>query len=248
MMKFLLAFLIFTACSLQEPAPKIQVPTGQLEPIAEYETEVPEPSGLSMSDNGDFLWTVSDQTGMVYAISFRGRVLKQLAYQGQDLEGVVQNPGNGTLWVVEEQLRQLVKLDTAGNELARFTIDVEQKGANSGLEGVAYDPSAQRFFLLNEKDPSLFITLDGNFNVRSALQVDFVNDCSGLTFELPGRCLWLLSDASRMAVKMDTTGAVLAKYTLPWDKAEGVAVDNERGLLYIVNDSRSKLYHFKLPK
>ncbi len=247
-MRYLLILLFLTACSLQESGVKQELPVGKLTLIAEYEMDVPEPSGLSLSANGKFLWTVSDQTGLVYAVSFEGKKLRELTYHGEDPEGIVQNSSDQTLWVVEEQRRELVHLDTLGNESERFVVDVENRSANSGLEGIALDVSGNTIYLLNEKDPALFLKLDQNMLVQNAILVNFAEDCSGLTFDAQQRCLWMLSDASKTLIKMDTTGVPLIKYALPWDKAEGIAVDNRSNVVYMVNDSRSMLSLFELPQ
>jgi len=134
-MKFLLLlFFVMAACSVTESGEDVAPPVPERQPqlIAEYALDIPEPSGLALSVNGRYLWTVSDQTGCVYKITLDGKAIRQLSYRGDDLEGVVQSPVDSTLWVAEEQLREVVQLDTLGNERQRHKINVENRENTAG--------------------------------------------------------------------------------------------------------------------
>lgn len=190
------------------------------------------------------LWTVSDHTGKAYKVDFDGNVLQTLAYTGNDLEGIVIDPDDGTLWVAEEYLSQIVQLDARGNELQR--VDVTGASGSSGLEGITINPANGHFYLLKEKDPGVLIELDPEFNLLSYRRINFAKDFSGIFFESSQQNLWIVSDKSETVYKCDLEGRVLTEYPIEVDKAEGIAVDFENSRIYIVSDSNEKLYLFSI--
>lgn len=243
---YLLILLLIMACSLDDGMNATDSKSDLIE-IASYRIDgVPEPSGLSLHINGKSLWTVSDQTAKVYQISLSGQLLKTLPYIGQDLEGVSQSPLDGTLWVAEERKRELVQMDSLGNEISRHKISVETNDINSGLEGLAANPRYRRFFVLNEKNPALFMDVSANASVQYSKKIQYVNDCSGIYAEPSGAFLWMVSDESRMIVKCDSLGNKLGTFRIDVDKAEGIAVSTADNLIYIVSDSRQKLYVYQM--
>ncbi len=240
-------FLFFLGgCTLDDTTgPGIE--PGGISEITSMRIGVPEPSGLSLHANGKSLWVVSDQTAQVYQIALDGRLLKTLSYQGQDLEGISQSQTDLTLWVAEERKREVVRLDSTGRELNRFKVAVENRSENSGLEGLALHPFSNQMFVLNEKNPALFVRLAEKGTIQTSRLVTYVKDCSGLSIEGAGRFFWLVSDESRKIIKCDSTGAMLASYPIDIDKPEGIAVSTADSLIYVVSDSEQKLYIFKLP-
>ncbi len=244
----LIIFFLGYSCDLDDTTGPELIRAGLTE-ITSVRIDVPEPSGLSLNAAGNRLWVVSDRTAKVYQITLDGRLLQTLSYVGEDLEGVSQSRTDLTLWVAEERKRQLVQLDTTGRELNRFKIKVENSDTNdnSGLEGVALHPLTNRPFVLNEKNPALFVTLHSNGTIEQTRVVTEVKDCSGLAIERGGRFFWLISDESRSVVKYDSLGSVAAVYPTGVDKGEGIAVSTADSLIYVVSDSEQKLYIFKMP-
>lgn len=238
--------LILGGCTLNDTTGPGVEPGGITE-ITSMRIEVAEPSGLSLHVNGKSLWVVSDQTARVYQMALDGRTLKTLLYEGQDLEGVCQSKTDLTIWVAEERKREIVQLDSTGQELARFKVAVENRSENSGLEGLALHPLFNTTFVLNEKNPALFVHLADRGIIQSSRPVKYVKDCSGLSIEAAGRFFWLVSDESCRIVKCDSTGAQLSSYPIDVDKAEGIAVSTTDSLIYVVSDSEQKLHIFKMP-
>lgn len=245
--KILFIFLFsLVSCSLNEDIQAAGKYT-EIEAINSYTLSVPEPSGLSLHTDGKSLWTVSDQTGMVYQISLDGVLLKTLSFRGEDLEGITQSPIDNTLWVVEERLRALVQIDTNGKELSRSEISVEINQDNCGLEGVVIHPQSGLCYIVNEKQPQLLLRLNAQNQIEKQFALEFSEDCSGITFEENGNYIWLLSDESRLVMKYDLNGNKNAIYSIDIDKAEGIAVNAVDSLIYIVSDSQQELYQFKMP-
>lgn len=222
--------------------------------IAVYPLDIGDPSGLTIDMSGEFLWTVSDDPGdHIYKISFEGEILDVLtAYEGDDMEGITMNPNDGTLWVAEEKLRQIVQLTVEGEVLQVVDVPVEQNNLNDGLEGIAWNPANDHVFILNEKNPRLFIELDSQFNVHRTVSPIFdypynMQDLAGLFYLHEEREFWIVSDDSEKIVVTDKELNPLRGYKLSGDKFEGIAVDTNRERLYLVNDREEALYVFELP-
>ncbi len=237
---------ILTGCNLNDSTAVTPPPDGSfIKKIAEYSTEVSEPSGLTLGRNGKCLWTVSDNTNHVYKISLEGKVLKELSYNGDDLEGIVYDKRDGSLWVVEEQLRQIVHIDTNGAELGRFDVTNLEGSGNSGLEGICLDNNFS-FYVLNEKKPRLWAKLDSSFKAVIIKKIEFTEDLSGICSDTEVNKFWLVSDQSKMLFLWSPETGVLKSAKLDFPKAEGIAIDFENGIVYIVSDETGKLYVFKL--
>jgi len=211
--------------------------------IGEFDLSIPEPSGLTLNKDGTALWSVSDNTNHVYNISLEGDVLTELNFTGNDLEGIVYDSTDNTLWLAEEQLREVVHIDLNGNELDRFSIDIPGSG-NSGLEGICLD-TASTHYVLNEKDPRLWAKLRSDFSTQIQKEINEVDDLSGITFDRTKKMFWIVSDVSRLLFLWDPDQGIIKRFDLPFAKAEGVAYDPVLNRIYIVSDLTNKLYIYE---
>jgi uncharacterized protein YjiK len=212
---------------------------------ASFPLQFQEPSGLALDAGGEALWVVGNDPSRVYRISLEGRTLAKLTYEGKDLEGIVLDPADSSLWVVEERAIEVVHLDRTGNELARTRLGLSGS-TNSGLEGICLSP-AGTVLVLKEKDPGLLIELTASLAVAVQYPLAFAEDYSDLTWDPSGSWLWVLSDQDRTLFRCSPSGEPLAAYGISAAKPEGVAVDAARGLVYVVSDSRNRLYVYTLP-
>ena len=78
----LLSLLISLSC-LKNSSTNPSTTYPFLKKEADYKLFVKEPSGLSLSVDGNFLWTVSDQTNKVYQLTLTGVIIKKLLYKGK---------------------------------------------------------------------------------------------------------------------------------------------------------------------
>jgi len=163
-----------------------------------------------------------------------------LDFKGDDMEGIAYDPSDATLWIVEEKRREVVHLDTDGEVLFRRKLDLNGK-SNSGLEGISLDSNGT-LYVLNEKSPGLFITLNDDLSIRNRHQLDFAEDFSALDYHRGQDDFWIISDKSQALYLWNPREGVAAIYPLPFGKAEGVAVDEAAGLIYIVSESGDRLY------
>jgi uncharacterized protein YjiK len=216
-----------------------------LNPVEVYAVSIPETSDLSFGSSTDILYTVSDRTAKVYKITTQGKVLSELSYTGSDLEGVCYVE-NQFLYVAEERLRKIIKLDLQGNQLGDKPISVGINDENQGLEGISYATFNKHFFILNEKNPGLLIETDENLNVLKSYQLSFANDYSGICVDNVNQQLWIVSDESASVTKCTMKGELIESYRIPVSNPEGIAFDPENGQVYIISDTEARLYLFKI--
>ncbi len=220
---------------------------GKLEKIGEYNLSVAEPSGLSFGRGGSSLFTVSDNANKVYEIDFQGNVIRELAYEGEDLEGVTYNPVDDVLAIVEERKREVVLLNyDTGEEMERFDIAVKVNEENKGLEGISWSSANYAYYLLNENSPALMMVWKKNAGIISEVDLNFASDYSGIFVDNKEGNLWIVSDESQMLFRCDYNARVLEKFELNFSKAEGIAVDYENNVVYVVSDKLSKLFVYKI--
>ena len=205
---------------------------------------VPEPSGLDLSFDEKTFWIVSDQDSKVYLIDSWGKEVKSFKVAGEDLEGITVI-SDSTIAIVLERTREVVILDTSGNELKRASLNLKGE-LNSGLEGITYNPEKKNFYVLNEKKPRLLLTLDENLVEQRRDTLNFAKDFSGLFFDDNDDTLWLLSDENQEIYKTDLSGNVIREFKIKVKQPEGIALNKERTKLFIVSDVTGNLYVFDI--
>ena len=103
------AVVLVAGCGKSNPAAPQGTP-----PLTLLETHplaIREPSDLTIDETGTILWTVTNHPEKVYRLGLDGHVADSLSYVGDDLEGVVYDPRDRTLWLAEEGLREVVHID-----------------------------------------------------------------------------------------------------------------------------------------
>jgi len=236
--------MFVTACDVNEPPPEISNP--ELVLIESIHLNVPEPSGLTLNLDGTALYIVSDpQDNRLYKLSLSGEILDTLSYIGVDLEGVTVDHRDGTLWVVEESLAEMVQIDSSGSELQRVSISGVSDGSG-GLEGITLNSQNNHFYLLKGKSPGVIIELDEFFSEVNYTKIYFAEDYSGVCYDSLNNQLWIVSDQGEKVFQCDLAGNVIEEFSIDVSKAEGIAVDIENNLIYIVSDLNEKLYIYNL--
>lgn len=222
----------------------------ELELINVFDVAVSDPSGLAIDTDGVHLWTVSDDPGKgMYKITKQGIVVKHAPFNSDDLEGIVVDPTNNTLWVVEERLREVLNVSREGVVLSRTKLEIEANRPNDGLEGITIHPETLDFYVLNEKNPRLLIRLNRELEIQETVPMDydgifFMGDVAGITYDEVEDVLWIISDESRKIVVIDMEYNPIRMYRTGIVKGEGIAVDPHNRRLYAVCDRESLLYVF----
>ena len=235
-----LAIWLFTGCR-NEQADSSAV----LSPLEVYNVSIPETSDLCFGASTDILYTVSDRTAKAYKITTQGKVLSELAYTGNDLEGICY-VGNQFLYVAEERLRKIVKLDLQGTQISEKAIPVEKNDDNSGLEGISFATFNNHFYILNEKNPGLLIETDENLNVIKNHPLTFSSDYSGICVDNLNQQLWIVCDELATVNQCTMEGKLIKSYRIPVSNPEGIAFNPKTNELYVISDSEARLYHFKI--
>jgi uncharacterized protein YjiK len=209
-----------------------------------HEIPVIEPSGLDLTFLEDGFWAVSDENNTVYKLDNWGKAVKSFQVNGNDLEGIAV-VDEKTIAVVLERSREVVIIDTSGKELKRKTLNLNGE-LNKGLEGITYDPEQKKFYIVNEKKPTLLLTLDENLIEISRDTLNFIKDASGIYFDVRNHLLWILSDESQLVAKCDLEGNPLKKYHISIVQPEGITINAEGKKMYIVSDWNKALYVYEL--
>lgn len=212
--------------------------------IETFPLGVAEPSDLAIDESGTVLWTVGGSPDRVYQLDLRGKIVKTLSYVGSDLEGIAYDRSDRTLWVAEENRREIIHLDLDGGVLSRHQLDLSGE-KNSGIEGLCLDDKGH-MFALNEKRPGLLLELDAGHSISARRDVRFAKDYSGIAFDPKSGDFWIVSDQSQELYLWSRQTGVALRHPLPFPKAEGVAVNDAGDRIYIVSDSENKLYVYEL--
>ncbi|WP_425045325.1 SdiA-regulated domain-containing protein [Primorskyibacter sp. S87] len=142
---------------------------------------------------------------------------------------------------------------------------------NKGPEGIATDPETGAVYVSIEGQPRLLLTLSpGLDEILDALELKsdlgFVSphandeelDVSGLAWSASSGLLWMLSDTGRRIFVFDPRENTVATIELEYEKdgktksirnAEGIALDEEAGRLFVLTDDgkKSRLFVFEMP-
>ncbi|MCJ7800964.1 MAG: SdiA-regulated domain-containing protein [Candidatus Marinimicrobia bacterium] len=216
-----------------------------LELINKYVIDVGEPSGLVLALDNKSLWTVSDNQNKIYQLDLTGQILKEISIPGIGFEGIALDLNGQSFWIVQESRGELLQIDTLGNEIQTLAI-TNVRSASGGLEGITINSTNNHLFLLKEKDPSVLIELNVDFETMMFKRIYFAQDYSGMDYTELEDELWIVSDQEKKVYRCDLNGNVLISFPINVDKAEGIAIDSENNLIYIVSDSDDILYIYRL--
>ncbi len=200
---------------------------------------IPEPSDICYSSNGNSFFIVSDN-GYLFETDTTGKVLRKAAFTGFDFEGVCVKDND--VYVADEQSRKVHRLDAATLTLKR-TYNVPYGGAmNKGYEAITWNPVAQKFILVTEKDPTKIIECDSSFNIINDINIQVASDISACTWY--NNALWVLSDEESKIIRLDpVTYQPQQTYRLDILNPEGLAI-GKNGVPVVAADDLQRLYFF----
>lgn len=233
---FLIQLVCLFGCNPKNPTKTILLKTIKL--------EVPEPSGLTFSADLKTLWTVSDENTTAYNLNTDGKILKSFTLSGFDLEGITAL-NDSVLVVIFERTREVAIVDTSGREIKRYKLDIPGND-NRGIEGIAFDPVREHFFIIKEKNPCLLFEYDFDFNLLKKDTLTFSSDVSGLYYDKANNFLWILSDENSSVNIIDMQREVQQKIYFSLSQPEGITYNPDEKLLYVVSDSEEEMYVFQV--
>lgn len=211
--------------------------------IDSYQLSIFEPSGLSYAADKESFYMVSDR-GFVYQISLTGQTIRELSYTGDDFEGITVDPLNSDIYICEEGKGNLVKLNDNG--ILQNTYHILDNGYNNGLEGLTYNRNVNQFYLLKEMSDGLLIKYAVETNSQTQIKLNFALDYSGIFYNSASNKLWIVSDESRTLTQCTLDGVKIKDYILPIAGVEGIVVNDDETVAYVVSDPNNKLYKLDL--
>lgn len=244
---------LFSACAepLQGDEENNDRPLYELTLIDSYPLAFGDPSGLAMDPDSIHLWSVNDNTGGgIYKITRTGEIVRHVPMDSDDLEGIIVDPRDSTLWVVEERLREIVNISLDGEELNRVKLDITATNPNDGLEGITVNPFTNHFYVVNEQRPRLLIELNPDMEIIKQTEIDFsgdfrMGDLSAISYNHLENTLWILSDQSEKIVVTTIDGEPLRVYITGVNDGEGLVVIPEEGIVFVASDDERELYLFE---
>lgn len=228
---------LFTSCRPEVPIIDYSII------IDSYELSIYEPSGLSYSADKESFYMVSDK-GFVYQISLSGQTLKELPHTGDDFEGITVDPLSSDIYICEEGKGNLVKLNENG--IVQNSYHILDNGYNNGLEGLTYNNNLDVFYLLKEMSEGLLIKYDLQNDTQTQIKLNFALDYSGIFYNSTSNKLWIVSDESRTLTQCTLDGVKIKNYILPIAGVEGIVVNDDETVAYVVSDPNNKLYKLDL--
>jgi len=187
---------------------------------------------------------VSDKNGVIYKISLTGDILDKIPSGAHDLEGIDIDKTTGDIWIVEEKQQRICHLDKDGEILERIKdVHVKTKD-NSGFEGIAVNGNL--IYILIEKNPGTLIVYDKSSKKFDQHKLSFADDYSGIDYDVTDNTLWIVSHESKTLNHCKTDGTLISSQEIDVKQAEGVAIDRENGIAWIIDDGGHKLHRIKL--
>jgi uncharacterized protein YjiK len=217
-------------------------------------------SGITYNAQTDTLFAIQTAPTAIVELDKSGNVIRviDLDWFG-DTEGIAWVDGD-MFAILEERRRTLVLVNIRSDTTVIDRLDTDPvlidaiKSGNQGPEGLGYDPTGSRFFIVKEKQPQqlyqvLFPTgLDSSYVVSTPWSIGDslagMIDLTGVFYDTETGHLLILSHASTRLVEFSMDGTEIshllfqaghAGLTESIPQAEGVSMDAE-GNLYICSE------------
>ncbi len=217
-------------------------------------------SGITYSAQTDTLFAIKIKPTVIVELDKAGNVIRVIDLDGfGDTEGVAWVDGD-RFAILEERRRTLVLVNIGSDTTVINRSDTDPvlidaiKSYNRGPEGLGYDPTGSRFFIVKEKQPQqlyqvLFPTgLDGSYVVSTPWSIGDslagMIDLTGVYYDNGTGHLLVLSQESSRLVEFSMDGTEIthlsfqaghAGLTETITQAEGVSMDAD-GNLYICSE------------
>ena len=241
----LLQFIFITNvnCGRNDPE-TINNPTVQsLQPIAVYNLDIPEPSGIAYNSKKNSLFVVSDGRTDIYEIDFTGLKKGTIPTTSSDLEGITLSANCDTIYVVEETNQLVVSYLATGIRLTSFPVNVATNPSHA-LEGITRNNLNGHLIILNEKFPCTLLEFNNTSEIRRK-EINYTIDISDIFYEQSTNLFWIVSHESQKILKLTSDFNLVSEWTIPIIQAEGITIIQDK--IYIVSDVESKMYVFQKP-
>lgn len=235
--------------------------------VTKYAVSFNEFSGLCLSEDASFLWTIDDngKLGRIDLTEKVGTVLESWSLGG-DPEGISIHPETGDLIIGNEEPVSvgIVKAPVSKGDKQTIIFKIyEARGyGNAGMEGITYykkDGDKDLVYCGAQTDAMLFLCdlnapVDGNkyttlVQEGISLRKRFtgVLEIAGLSYDPLTDWLWMVdSEAHKIFVFSGDASELLCSYTLKTrSNEEGIVVDHSRNCVWVADDYGSTSYLYK---
>ncbi len=226
-----------------------------------------EPSGVTLSQQENALWTFGDDTKKIFKLALDGKLMKDKSFKipEKGLEGICLDPTGQFLFAIKEETNEImkIKIDTekvTERNFLKETIGYDtiasfftNSGGNKGLEGIAWNDKTGTIFVLKEGAPGLLIEVSADLqNIRSYKLLNENNgfydthlnsediDFSGICYDLNRNCFWIVSDkAKRLFLYNWEVNNVTQSFKLGYSKkGEYCEIEKAEGVTIDRNSNR----------
>ncbi|MFO0828525.1 MAG: SdiA-regulated domain-containing protein [Phycisphaerales bacterium] len=216
-----------------------------------------EASAVTYNWDTGTLFVLGDEGDALVEVTTNGTPVSEMTLTGfDDTEGLTYI-GRGQFVIVEERLQDVFLLDyAAGGTADRSALPGISLGptvGNVGLEGISFDPLADNYVLVKEKQPqgAYVATLDWsipagsmtdlfvpNLGVADLSDVQVLSTVPSLVGTADQNNLLILSQESRKLLEVTRAGDVLSSFdfTTIASDAEGVTIGPD-GTIYVVGET-----------
>ncbi|MFW2524125.1 SdiA-regulated domain-containing protein [Aliarcobacter butzleri] len=215
-------------------------------------------SGITYNENTDTLFAITNSPRDIYELDKNGNVLRKISLKGfKDTEDITYIKNN-KFAILDEELNGLFIVDinddtkfiSIDDSIKKFIFDIK-RFENFGLEGISYDKTEDKFYMVNERNPKKIVSVKGiignnqlEVNIKDELLENnfYLADLSAIYFDDIDRRLYVLSDESALLGLIDDKKD-FRKYLDLMDNeisskmknSEGITRDKE-GNIYIVSE------------
>ena len=207
-------------------------------------------SGICLSEDGEFLWTVGDE-GELAKLSFTGEISNKLSI-GCDAEAVSRNPVTGDLLIGMEPNGVGRMAAPSFNKLETIFKIADAKGyGNAGLEGLTYYKDGLVYAGTQTGSDLFCCNLEtGEVVWKKRLREIFpaITEIADLCYDPLTDWLWIIDSESRkfFALTGDAE-TLLGSYSVTGiENPESVCIDHKHSCVWVGDDygSTSYLYRF----
>ena len=212
-----------------------------------YSTSLEGLSAICLNEAGEGLY-VAEDNGHVYEFSLDGQLRSKLSFpspdDAHDWEGICRTPDGSTIYLCEERLRQVYKLNADHKGVTLVSTGPKESGyqENQGYEGIAAGNGV--LYIANQSLPKRVYS----FNIASAAWstvFDFskASSLSDIFYDTEDGSIWITDAKTNLLTQFKGDGTVIHEYDISFvSKPEGFCKDPVRKQFWFVCDKTSKLY------
>ena len=246
---------------------KLQLELLEHHPIRDAASGLNEPSGLALDRQGTSLYTVSDDTRIIFNLDLQGRIIPNSSFliKVKDLEGLAVTADDKTILAVQEESNSIIQFDIISRKeiqqiplrtlknYDQIAVYFNHKNQNKGLEGSTINFNNNHIFVVKEGEPGLLIELDSKcetiinhckLNEKHGFKHPRIKseklDFSGLSYDYTSDTIWITSDKGECLFHFNFDDKkVLNRLDLPRESdTQSKRVTKSEGVAFDPNNQR----------